>query len=334
MVARWRLTEGARITIHRSECGGSRAGWPANWRMRGQALSGSALTQEGARRQHFAVLTSLAEQGGASQADLGRRFSIDRSDLHALLGEMECNGLVARVRRRGPPQRRHAYARGGGRTRAPRRTGRLRAASSARTALGRGAAQLIRLLERVVRGAVLGSSLCLLPTRGVRLALPPHRRRGRSGSSPQSWRFGTTRPDSMGGTSESPPAASNSPLGGASGSRFWVRSAHDFDPRDRAGGLERPARGVGGSPTSAFLSSYDALRLSAYKSARPGQELSGGRQIGRSTTSFRMKQIGGFAGKNPGSCGLQWPVDGLLHSHETVINNAGLRMNILSNRSS
>jgi len=65
---------------------------------RGQALVLEALAQEGVRRQHFAVLTSLAEQGAASQADLGRRLWIDRSDLHALLGELEQDGLVARVR--------------------------------------------------------------------------------------------------------------------------------------------------------------------------------------------------------------------------------------------
>ena len=65
---------------------------------RGQALVLEALAQEGVRRQHFAVLTSLAEQGAASQADLGRRLWIDRSDLHALLGELERDGLVARVR--------------------------------------------------------------------------------------------------------------------------------------------------------------------------------------------------------------------------------------------
>jgi DNA-binding MarR family transcriptional regulator len=56
------------------------------------------LAQEGVRRQHFAVLTSLAEQGPASQAALGRRLWIDRSDLHALLTELERDGLVARVR--------------------------------------------------------------------------------------------------------------------------------------------------------------------------------------------------------------------------------------------
>jgi DNA-binding MarR family transcriptional regulator len=65
---------------------------------RAQRLVGEALAREGARRQHFAVLTSLAEQGAASQAALGRRLWIDRSDLHAILNELESDGLVARVR--------------------------------------------------------------------------------------------------------------------------------------------------------------------------------------------------------------------------------------------
>lgn len=65
---------------------------------RGAVLVGEALAQEGVRRQHFAVLTSLAEQGPASQAALGRRLWIDRSDLHALLTELERDGLVGRVR--------------------------------------------------------------------------------------------------------------------------------------------------------------------------------------------------------------------------------------------
>jgi MarR family transcriptional regulator, lower aerobic nicotinate degradation pathway regulator len=65
---------------------------------RGRLLVGAALAQDGARRQHFTVLTSLAEQGPASQAQLGRRLAIDRSDLHALLAELEREGLVARAR--------------------------------------------------------------------------------------------------------------------------------------------------------------------------------------------------------------------------------------------
>jgi DNA-binding MarR family transcriptional regulator len=65
---------------------------------RAQALIARALEDAGLRRQHFAVLTSLAEQGEASQAALGRRLSIDRSDLHAILEELERDRLVARVR--------------------------------------------------------------------------------------------------------------------------------------------------------------------------------------------------------------------------------------------
>jgi DNA-binding MarR family transcriptional regulator len=61
-------------------------------------LVSDALAAEGVRRHHFAVLTALAEQGAASQATIGRRLWIDRSDLHAVLGELERDGLVARVR--------------------------------------------------------------------------------------------------------------------------------------------------------------------------------------------------------------------------------------------
>lgn len=65
---------------------------------RGRRLVSASLAQDGARRQHFTVLTSLFEQGPASQAALGRRLSIDGSDMHSLLAEFERDGLVARVR--------------------------------------------------------------------------------------------------------------------------------------------------------------------------------------------------------------------------------------------
>jgi DNA-binding MarR family transcriptional regulator len=64
----------------------------------GATLVADALTAEGLRRQHYTVLSALAERGAASQAALGRRLLIDRSDMHGLLGELEQNGLVARVR--------------------------------------------------------------------------------------------------------------------------------------------------------------------------------------------------------------------------------------------
>jgi MarR family transcriptional regulator, lower aerobic nicotinate degradation pathway regulator len=63
-----------------------------------QRIVSEELAQEGARRQHFAVLTSLSEQGATSQAALGRRLWIDRSDLHAILNDLEGDGLVARLR--------------------------------------------------------------------------------------------------------------------------------------------------------------------------------------------------------------------------------------------
>jgi DNA-binding MarR family transcriptional regulator len=61
-------------------------------------LVAEALASEGLRRQHFLVLSALAERGAASQAELGRRLSIDRSDMHALLADLEGEGFVARVR--------------------------------------------------------------------------------------------------------------------------------------------------------------------------------------------------------------------------------------------
>jgi DNA-binding MarR family transcriptional regulator len=61
-------------------------------------LVGEALAEDGARRQDFTVLTALAERGPMSQAELGRRLCIDRSDLHAILNQLETEALAARVR--------------------------------------------------------------------------------------------------------------------------------------------------------------------------------------------------------------------------------------------
>ena len=65
---------------------------------RGARLVNEALGAAGVRRHHFAVLTALAEEGATSQAELGRRLWIDRSDLHAVLNELEDRGCVARIR--------------------------------------------------------------------------------------------------------------------------------------------------------------------------------------------------------------------------------------------
>nr|WP_238350685.1 MarR family transcriptional regulator [Kribbella shirazensis] len=50
----------------------------------------------GARGYHFRLLATLVEFGPASQADLGRRSSIDRSDVVAALNELEADGYVER----------------------------------------------------------------------------------------------------------------------------------------------------------------------------------------------------------------------------------------------
>jgi MarR family transcriptional regulator, lower aerobic nicotinate degradation pathway regulator len=64
---------------------------------RAQDLVSEALAPEGMRRQHFTVLSSLAEHGSASQADLGRRLWLDRSDLHAIVSALEEAGLIQRT---------------------------------------------------------------------------------------------------------------------------------------------------------------------------------------------------------------------------------------------
>jgi DNA-binding MarR family transcriptional regulator len=74
-----------------------------SWLLAQAALDGQRLTARrfdvvGMRRQHFAVLSALADGGPASQAELGRELRIDRSDMVAALGELERAGLVRRSR--------------------------------------------------------------------------------------------------------------------------------------------------------------------------------------------------------------------------------------------
>jgi MarR family transcriptional regulator, lower aerobic nicotinate degradation pathway regulator len=61
-------------------------------------IVGEAFAKAGVRRYHYSVLVALAQDGPASQADLGRRLWIDRSDMVAVLNDLERDGLVARVR--------------------------------------------------------------------------------------------------------------------------------------------------------------------------------------------------------------------------------------------
>ena len=121
---------------------------------KGQLLVSESLAQEGARRPHFTVLTSLAEQGPASQAALGRRLHIDRSDLHALLNELERDGLIERVRDREDRRRNLVTITRAGRATLKRLDKRIDAAQAALLVPLSASDQreLRRLLERLVDG--------------------------------------------------------------------------------------------------------------------------------------------------------------------------------------
>ncbi|NYH41077.1 DNA-binding MarR family transcriptional regulator [Micromonospora jinlongensis] len=49
------------------------------------------------RGYHYRLLAALAEDGPASQADLGRRCGIDRSDVVAAINDLAGRGLVVRA---------------------------------------------------------------------------------------------------------------------------------------------------------------------------------------------------------------------------------------------
>lgn len=54
------------------------------------------LSAASAHRYHFSVLATLAESGPVSQAELGRRCGLDRSDITAVLAELAEAGWVDR----------------------------------------------------------------------------------------------------------------------------------------------------------------------------------------------------------------------------------------------
>jgi DNA-binding MarR family transcriptional regulator len=59
-------------------------------------LSGKLATA-GSRGYHYRLLAALAEFGPASQASLGRRTGMDRSDVAATVNELAARGLVQRA---------------------------------------------------------------------------------------------------------------------------------------------------------------------------------------------------------------------------------------------
>jgi DNA-binding MarR family transcriptional regulator len=60
-------------------------------------LVADGFAAAGARGYHYRLLAALEEYGPASQADLGRRASIDRSDVVAALNEMAAKDLIERT---------------------------------------------------------------------------------------------------------------------------------------------------------------------------------------------------------------------------------------------
>ncbi|MGI5157629.1 MarR family winged helix-turn-helix transcriptional regulator [Microbispora sp. CA-102843] len=56
-----------------------------------------ALAQAGVRRYHYALLAALEEYGPASQAALGRRIGIDRSDMVATVNDLAERRLLERA---------------------------------------------------------------------------------------------------------------------------------------------------------------------------------------------------------------------------------------------
>jgi DNA-binding MarR family transcriptional regulator len=67
-------------------------------------LVSTALGEVGATRYHYAALAALEEFGPISQAELGRRCHIDRSDMVAALNDLTAGGFVER--RQDPADRR------------------------------------------------------------------------------------------------------------------------------------------------------------------------------------------------------------------------------------
>jgi DNA-binding MarR family transcriptional regulator len=52
---------------------------------------------ETGHRYHFSLLAALAEFGPASQAELGRRIGLDRSDVTAAVADLERGGFARRM---------------------------------------------------------------------------------------------------------------------------------------------------------------------------------------------------------------------------------------------
>jgi DNA-binding MarR family transcriptional regulator len=63
---------------------------------RGHQLARERLEAGGIRKWHYAVLAALKEFGQQSQADIGRRLGLDRSDMVAVLNDLQADDYVTR----------------------------------------------------------------------------------------------------------------------------------------------------------------------------------------------------------------------------------------------
>lgn len=64
---------------------------------RSHRLLGAGFARAETRGHHYRLLAALEEFGAASQATLGRRTDIDRSDVVAALNELAAAGLIERA---------------------------------------------------------------------------------------------------------------------------------------------------------------------------------------------------------------------------------------------
>lgn len=63
---------------------------------RGRAFVADAIAAEGLKLMQHAVLAATAEYGPVTQADLGRRLSVDPKDMVGILNHLQEAGLVLR----------------------------------------------------------------------------------------------------------------------------------------------------------------------------------------------------------------------------------------------
>ncbi|MEU7589579.1 MarR family winged helix-turn-helix transcriptional regulator [Micromonospora sp. NPDC049230] len=94
------MIENSAAAADRYRCDSRDAG--PTWLLNQTASHATRLLTEGfaahdLRGYHYRLLATLAEDGPASQADLGRRCGIDRSDVVAAINDLAGRGLVVRA---------------------------------------------------------------------------------------------------------------------------------------------------------------------------------------------------------------------------------------------